>query len=314
MSITITQIQYVLALHEKGSFSEAADYCHITQSTLSTMVKKLENEIGFQLFDRKSKPIKLTNEGKALITQCRITQNEYSNLLHSIDELKKKYSGTLKIGVIPTIAPFLLPLFLDQLVTRYPEVNFIISELTTQHLIDDIESRELDIGILSLPITNKKLIQRNLYCEDFLVYDTRMKKPSKEKHYAIEEIDTSRLWLLEEGHCMTHQIEHICQLKSRRKINGNLVYKSGSILSLLELVNQNGGITLLPRLATSKGHLFNGDYFFTIADPIPVRQIGIISHPNFFKRGLLSQIESIIIESVQPYLIKNTSVNVINPQ
>jgi len=195
MSISITQIQYVLALHEHGSFSDAADHCFVTQSTLSTMIKKLESQIGFQLFDRKSKPITLTNEGIGLINQFRLTNKEYGDLLHSIDALKEEYSGTLKIGIIPTVAPFLLPLFLGQVVSKYPDVSFIISESTTQHIVTDVKSRELDIGILSLPILDKTLIQSHLYSEDFLVYDTRDHGNTQGKHYAIDEIDHSRLWL-----------------------------------------------------------------------------------------------------------------------
>jgi len=314
MSISVTQIKYVLALSEKGSFSEAADHCFITQSTLSTMIKKLENEIGVQLFDRKSKPIRLTNEGLNLISQFKVINHEYINLLQSIDELKDEFKGTLKIGVIPTIAPFLLPLFLDKVVTKYPKINFIITESTTQNLISDIQDREIDIGILSLPIFEKNIIQKSLYSEDFLVYDTRQERVNKNKHYTIKDIDTSRLWLLEEGHCLTHQIKQICHLKKKRKLSGNLIYKSGSILSLLELVNLNHGITLLPRLATTKSRLFNQDYFYTLGDPTPVRDVGIISHPHFYKGSLLDLIESEIKMSVAPHLADIKSSRIIAPQ
>lgn len=312
VSISNSQINYVLALAKSGSFSKAAEQCHVTQSTLSTMVKKLENQLDLRLFDRKSKPITLTREGKLVIEQLKTINHEYENLKELIQETKEEFYGTLNIGIIPTVAPFLLPLFLDKMIASYPNVSFSVHEITTNEIISMIKARELDIGILSLPIKDKELNQRVLYQEDFLIYDASRTSSSKKK-YKIRDIDINRLWLLEESHCMTNQIEKICLLRKKRKVSSNLVYRSGSILSLLELVGMNQGITLLPRLATLRKNLLNPEFICDIERPLPVREIGIITHSNFVKKRLYNMIEKEIKAAVGPSLKSQKKVKIIKP-
>ena len=310
-SISTSQIKYIIELEKTGSFSKAAETCFITQSTLSTMIKKMEDQMGLIIFDRRSKPIQLTQEGRALIDQLKVIHHEFENLKELIQESKEEFHGSLKIGIIPTIAPFLLPLFLDKLVSNYPDVNFNIHEITTNDIARKIKLRELDIGILSLPIDGKEFKEIDLFKEDFLVYDAS--GHAGKKKYKINDIDLSRLWLLEEGHCLTNQIEKICHLRKKRKINNNLVYNSGSILSLLELVNMNKGITLLPRLATKINKLIKEEFICDMESPKPVRRVGMITHQNFAKKRFLDILEKEIKESVKPYLSKARKIKIINP-
>lgn len=312
-SISINQIKYVLALEKEGSFSRAADKCFVTQSTLSTMIKKLEDQMNLVLFDRKSKPISLTQEGKVLFEQLKLIHQEFENLQELIQETKEEFHGTFNIGIIPTLAPFLLPLFLSLLVEKHPKVNFRIDEITTNEIIDRIKKREMDVGILSLPIPDKDLTQKTLFFEDFLIYDTNQTTQSKNKKFKVEDIDINRLWLLEESHCLSNQIENICLLRNKRKLSNNLIYNSGSILSLIELVNMNKGITLLPKLATLNKSLINSKFIYKMENPLPVREIGFIMHPNFTKKRLLNVIESEIYNSVKPYLNSSKNVRVIKP-
>lgn len=313
-SISLNQIKYVLALEKEGSFSLAADKCFVTQSTLSTMIKKMEDQMNLVLFDRKSKPITLTREGKMLINQLQLIHQEYENLIELVQDTTEEFHGTFKIGIIPTIAPFLVPLFLNQLVQKHQNVNFSIDEITTNEIVDRIKKREIDIGILSLPINDKALTQKTLFYEDFLIYDANKSAASKKKKkFKIKDIDINRLWLLEESHCLSNQIENICHLRKKRKLDNNLVYNSGSILSLLELVNMNKGITLLPRLATLNENLINNDFIYKLESPLPVREIGIIMHPNFAKKRLLSVIEKAIKNAVKPFLKNTKNVRIIKP-
>jgi len=311
-SITLNQIKYVLALEKTGSFSLAADACFVTQSTLSTMIKKLESQLNLQLFDRKTKPIEMTPEGLALIDQFKVIHHEHDNLLELVQATNDVFQGTLKIGIIPTLAPFLLPLFLNKLVKNYPNTNFNINELTTEEITHRIRLRELDIGILSLPLSDSQLIQKTLFEEDFLLYDVRTASARPRRH-KITDIDVNRLWLLEESHCMTSQIEKICHLKARGNSNYNLEFISGSILSLLELVHMNQGLTLLPRLATLQKNLINPKYVSQLASPIPVREIGLITHANFTKKRLLKILEDEILKAVKPIFKKHSNSVVIKP-
>jgi len=312
ISISISQIKYVLALHKTGSFSKAAELCFITQSTLSTMIKKMEDQMGFKIFDRTSKPIPLTDEGHALIAQFKVLNHEFEVLEEIVQETKEEMYGTLSIGIIPTLAPFLLPLFLDKLVSTYKEIKFSIYEITTSEIIKRLKRRDLDIGILSTPIMDSSLTQKKLFTEDFMIYDAS-ENIKTSKRYKIKDIDISRLWILEESHCLTNQIGTICQLKKKRTIGNNLVFNSGSILSLLELVNSNKGITLLPRLATINKKLIDHKRVYKIETPVPAREIGIVTHPNFAKKRILSVLEKEILTSVKPKLGKGKNRKVINP-
>ncbi len=311
-SISITQIKYVLALEKTGSFSKAADMCFVTQSTLSTMIRKMEDQIDLKIFDRKSKPISLTQEGQMIIHRFKLISLEYENLIELIQDTKEEFHGTFKIGIIPTLAPFLLPLFLNEMVSKHPNINFSIDEITTNDIISRIKDREMDIGILSLPINDNELKEKELFLEDFLIYDANAPANSKKK-YKIKDIDINRLWLLEESHCLSNQIENICHLRKKREMNSNLVYNSGSILSLIEFVNMNKGITLLPRLATLSKNIINNKFIYKMEDPPPVRKIGIIMHPNFSKKKLLTMIETEINNAVKPILKISKKVRVINP-
>ncbi len=312
LSISISQVEYVLALHKTGSFSEAANLCFVTQSTLSTMIKKLENQFDYKIFERKSKPIVLTQEGKLLINQFKAIYSQFEQLEELVQETKDQMHGTLSIGIIPTVAPFLLPLFLDGLVSQYQNIKFSIFEITTNEIIQRIKNKELDVGILSIPITDKDLHQTTLYTEEFFVYDASAKNKSTKK-FKIEEIDLSRLWLLEESHCLSHQIDQICHLKKKRSISNNLSYNSGSLLSLLELVNINKGLTLLPKLAIRNEKLVNKKMVYSFKSPSPAREIGLVTHPDFVKKRILNVLESEIKKSVKPILNKNKKVFIVKP-
>ncbi len=311
-SISLSQVQYVLALHRTGSFSEAANACHITQSTLSTMIKKLEEQIDITLFDRKTKPIKLTAEGESLIDQFKVLYYEYDNLIEDIQETRTEYYGTFKIGIIPTLAPFLMPFILKNMVDSHQKVKFTVMEITTEEILKLLKLRELDVGLLSTPVIDETLIQNPLFAEDFLIYDATAVSTKKRK-YTVDDIDLSRLWLLEESHCMSFQIEKICHLKKSDNLDTNLIYKSGSILSLINLVEANNGLTLIPRIATLHKGILNSDYLHPIVSPSPAREVGTVTHPNFSKKQLLASLEEKVLSSVMPILRTVTDVKIINP-
>jgi len=311
-SISINQISYVIALEKTGSFSEAATLCSVTQGTFSTMIKKLEEQINMPLFDRKTKPIKLTKEGQLLISQFKVIHNEFENLVDMVTVANNEFFGSLKMGIIPTLAPFLLPLILPKLLKAHPNVEFEIYEITTNEIVSKLKLRELDVGVVSLPIKDEELIETSLFTEDFFVYDTRGYTHKKAK-YKISDIDVSRLWLLEESHCLSSQIGKICHLKKKQKSPSKLAFNSGSMLSLLELVNINQGITLLPRLATLQKQIVNQKYLYPLQSPVPVRDVGIITYRSFRKKRLSNLLKQQIISAVRPLLKKNRSYQVIDP-
>ena len=196
--MNIRQIEYVLAVAEQRHFETAAEQCFISQSTLSTMISKFEEEIGIPIFDRKRKPVEITNEGQIIIEQLRLINKNIDQLNQLADEMKGVVKGKLKIAVIPTIAPFLLPLFLKEFATQFPELIIEVREHTTQVIIEKLKKRELDLGILSTPLLDDDIEEYHLYDEPFVMFDTTGNYRAQLK---VEEIALDDLWLMEEGHC-----------------------------------------------------------------------------------------------------------------
>jgi LysR family hydrogen peroxide-inducible transcriptional activator len=298
--MNIQQIKYVIAVAELQSFGKAAERCFITQSTLSTMVARLEDELGVQLFNRKRKPITTTKEGKAILKQLTIIHKELDNLDEVVRGLKGESHGKINIGVIPTVAPYLLPLFLSDFVQKHPNLKFVISEVTTENIIKGLESRNLDIGILSTPLKHGSLLERPLYSEPFLLFDKSKKRTRK--YAKVQEIDCNRLWLLNEGHCLRTQVETICNLHNQRNDNLNLEYKSGTIDTLMKFVRINHAVTLLPYLATLDLPQEDLAYLHPIAAPQPAREISLVVHQHFAKKRILAAMHATIQATIAPLL------------
>lgn len=298
--MTRSQIEYILALEKLKNFRLAAEACFITQSTLSAMVAKFEDQVGLEIFNRKTRPLSITSNGEHIIKSLKSISREYQLFDETIYELKDIEIGELDLACIPTVAPYLYPKILNKISSKYEKVNFAIHELTTENIVSEIIAGNVDIGIVSIPLENKELTEYPLYEEDFLIYDYGSKL--KSKNYTVSDIDIERLWLLEEGHCMRNQVGKICELRQQKKINGNLVYSCGSIFTLIEMVKMNKGVTLLPRLAMIDNKQIDTNRVFNISQPVPSRKIGLITHKNFVKKELLKNLSAIIIDAIKPNL------------
>lgn len=300
--MNIQQFQYILAVAEYQHFELASEKCFITQSTLSTMISKFEDEIGVQIFDRKKKPVQLTNEGLLIIEQLKIITNTIDQLKELVKEVKGEIKGNLSISVIPTIAPFLLPLFLQNFASKFPDLNIKVREETTNEIIKKIKSRELDIGILSIPIDDKELIEIKLFDEPFVFYDS---KKVINKSISIKNLKMKNLCLMEEGHCMRTQVLQLCDINKKqigKKLN--FEYKAGSIDSLLRFVKVNDANTLLPYLAINDFTKSEKMHVSQFSFPVPYRTVGLVVHRHFVKKNLLEVLRKDIIDAVSSILLK----------
>lgn len=298
--MNIQQIEYVLAVAELKHFEQAAERCFVTQSTLSTMVSRLEKEIGIQIFDRKKKPVTITKEGWQLIEQMQIVSREIEQLNEQVKSIKGEIRGNLTISVIPTIAPFLLPLFLQDFAEKFPELKIEVREETTKEIVRQLKARELDIGIISIPVMDKELKEVSLYDERFVYYDTAS---SRSEQLLSEKLDRSKLCLLEEGHCMRTQIINLCDMNDQLLTNKlNFEYKAGSIDSLIRFVNSNGAATLLPYLSTLSLRNEEKKHLMEFLPPLPYRTVGLAVHRHFVKHRVLEELKSEILRKVSPLL------------
>lgn len=310
--MNIQQFQYILAVAEWRHFEQAAEKCFVTQSTLSTMIARFEDEIGIKIFDRRKKPVLITKEGELVISYLKNIHYHIEHLKVAVKELKGEIEGNLKIAVIPTVSPFLLPLFLQDFAKKYPSLQIEVSEQTTQNIISQLRNRTVDIGILSIPLHHEDLEETRLYDEPFLFFDAN--PGSKPK--SVSRKDTfDNLWLLEEGHCMRTQVLKLCEL-NKKKLNSslNIHYKAGSIDSLLRIVKANKGSTFIPYLASLDFPENHKKNIRTFEAPVPFRSIGLVTHPYFVKKKLIDLLKTEITEKVAPLLPKlPTKVKRMNP-
>ncbi len=301
--MNIQQFHYILAVAEHRHFEIAAEKCFVSQSTLSTMILKFEEETGITLFDRKQRPMEVTQEGKKIIERLKIITNEISQLNELVREIKGEVKGTLKIACIPTVAPFLLPLFLVDFANDHPDLKIEVKELTTDEIIRELKLRDLDIGIVSTPVEAAELNEYPLYDEPFVLYDT---SNNTSKEIAVSKIDMDNFWLMEEGHCMRSQVLEICS-KSNQSINSslNISFKANSIDSLIRFVKANNGSTLLPILATTHFSENELHYVRQLCPPLPYRTIGLLVHQNYPKKKILKLLQQQILSK----LSKENSLN-----
>ncbi len=300
--MNIHQFKYVLAVAEWKQFELAAERCFVTQSTLSTMIAKFEEELGMTVFDRKKKPVEITAEGHLILNRLKVILNEIDGMKEMVKELKGEVSGQLTIAVIPTVAPFLLPLFLQEFAATFPTLKISVREQTTNEIVRGLKNRDIDIGLLSVPLNEPELIEHALYDERFLFYDAGHKGHHKVK---VEEAADSNLCLLEEGHCMRTQVLSLCDIKEGAYASGlSFDYKAGSIDSLMRFVKANKATTLLPELATYNMAYQDKKHLREFKGAIPYRSIGLIVHRHFVKKKVLQSLSDAILKATDSILPK----------
>ncbi len=287
------QLEYILAIEAHGSFSKAAESQFISQPALSMMVQKLEEELDVKIFDRSKQPIQPTAAGRPVLDQARLIMREVARLHEITRQQREALAGELHIGIIPTLAPYLLPLFLKSFLEKYPAIHLKIYEYTTATIIDQLIKGHLDAGLLVTPLNHAMLNEIPLFHECFYVYAHE----EHAKNYLLpEDIDPDELWLLEEGHCLRSQILNLCEL--RRKSNAQLEFEAGSIDTLIKLVDHQGGVTILPELATRTLAREQKKRLRPFAPPVPVREVSLVIHRDFVKQSLIQALRLAILEEL----------------
>ena len=310
---SLTQLEYLLAVDKHRHFGRAAAACNVSQPTLSMQLQKLEEEYEVTFFDRSKQPILPNPEALPLIEQARVILREYSKLKHMTEDSATSLSGEFKLGIIPTVAPYLLPRFLGGFATANPKVNLVIRELTTPQIIDALDRDEIDAGILATPMEVATLDERPLYYEPFYLYTSKNHPLSKLKSVSEEDLTANGVWLLTEGHCLRTQVLRLCSARKSSGVFKNVSLESGSMEMLIELIDQGHGYTLLPALAA---HLISDEkksQLKEIKSPIPTREISLVYRRTQYKQHILRAISE-SIKQVLPkevYAKRSQQLNVI---
>lgn len=297
LNFSLTQIEYVLAVHKTGHFAKAADLCSVTQPTLSMQIKKLEDDLGVTLFDRSKKPILLTKVGEVLIEQLQSVLYEskkVETLIHFAQ--KKGIEGDLTVGVIPTIAPYLLPLLLPSVSKMFPRLRLKFKEMQTQKIVEALEVDEIEVGILALPIDLPRIYELSIYFEPFYVLCGDRHELSHHKKIKSSNLKSQDVWLLEEGHCFRNQVMELCSIKKNEKSQSQFDFESGSLETLKNIVGSFGGYTLLPALASEK--LSETVKAIPFERPIPSREVGLVYRRAHFKSELIEALADAILKAL----------------
>ena len=301
--MTLQQFEYIVALDTYRHFVTAADHCFVTQPTLTLQVKKLEDEIGIQIFDRSRYPLTPTPAGEKIILKARQILREMKQMKEIISDSKDNISGEYRVGIIPTLAPYLLPLVLGEFVNKYPEISLVINELESETIIDYLKTDLLDIGILVTPLEENNIREIPLFQEPFLIYASDQNPLFKLKKVRPEDVTTEGLWLLNKGHCFRNQVLNICNKRDVPSAFRGIVYESGSIETLKNLVKSNVGYTLVPELAVT--HEIENPMVKRFTDPQPAREVSIVVHNSFSKETLLVKLREEILAKIPDRFIKS---------
>lgn len=304
MKATISQLEYIIALDTYRHFGKAADKCFITQPTLSMQINKLEENLGVKIFDRSRHPVVPTELGVILLEQARRVVNEARKMEELIEDQKSEVAGDLRIGIIPTIAPYLIPLFATSFMKNYPAINIQVEELLTSATLQKVKDESLDVGIVVGPVEDPSIREIPIYYEKFLAY---AHKTPIEKGQVVSgaDLELGELWLLNEGHCFREQVLNICQ---NRNMDNILNYQSGSLEALKRMVDKQGGITLLPELATLDLSEQDKEKLHTFKRPTPFREVSLVMKRDFLKRRLIESLQKEIINNL-PESLKNRDEN-----
>ena len=309
--MTIIQLEYLLSVANHGSFSLAAKTCFVTQPTLSMQIQKLEEELGLKIFDRTKKPLLITEAGKEILEQAKVILAESNRMQEIVTDFQGKISGRLRIAILPTIAAYLLPMFVPSFTKKHRDVILQTEELTTEEILIRLNKDSLDAGIVATPLDEKGINEIPLFEEKMFAYVSPKHPWSKLKSICLDDIKLHELWLLKEEHCFRSQALQICNSNISPNNHTNFVFESGSLETLKRLVEEYNGITILPELATLSLSAKQRKLLKPFRRKHPHRQISLITSRHYIKKQLLNALKEEIIKKLPKQFHNNHSNEVV---
>lgn len=303
--MTLTQLEYIVAVFKTRHFGKAAESCNVTQPTLSMQIQKLEEQLKVTIFDRTKNPIAPTQEGIVILEQAKKILHEQKRLFSIIDENKKELTGDFHLAVIPTLSPFIIPLFVMNFTHKYPKVNLQITENKTEEIIELLKNDDIDAGILVTPLHSKQIFEKVLYYEPFHLFVSKEHPFCKKDHIKQEELDLNEIWLLNKGNCFRDQVLNICAKRNLQNIHNPVNFESGNFETLKNMVLQGSGYTLLPHMAVQQLTPEQKKLVRPFTKPIPTREVSLVCSQNTIKQRILNALE----EEIKAVVPKDLSLS-----
>ena len=296
--MTLQQLEYIIAVDNYRHFVKAADSCGITQPTLSSMIRKLEEELDVVIFDRNSHPVRPTIAGEEVLRQARMVVYHAKQLQETSLSEKKRASGNIHIGITPTIAPYIIPKLFHR-VNDNPDITMQASELRRNVLIDKLKNAELDMAIMSCPHEVEGLLSVPLYREKFFAYVSPSDPLYQQESICSRTMPSERLWALKHEISFQLQVSEFCDQESQR----SLLYESGSVATLLHIVNENEGFTIIPELHIPMIREEHRCNLRPLVDPVPVRNVSLFIRNDYVREALLNFVVNAIKTIVPEHMI-----------
>lgn len=288
--MTLQQMEYIVALDTYRHFVRAAESCGVSQSTLSTLLKKLEEELDLIIFDRDAHPLRPTPAGEKVISQARVILFNVHQLREMTLSERQLSGGDLNIAVIPTVAPYVVPKLFKRLGKDHPEIHPHIFELQTPEILGKLSRAEIDMAIMATPLEKPNLLEVPLYYEKLVMYVSPDEPLYEKESVRSHEIPSDHLWMLKEGHCLRNQVLNLCE-----KVSGyKAIFEAGSIDTLVKIVDENGGYTVIPELHVDLLSDYQKKNIKPLVDPEPVREVSIVIRNDFVKERMLNDVASAV--------------------
>ena len=300
--MTLQQMEYIVAVYRVRHFAKAAEMCGVTQPTLSAMIQKLEKELGVKIFERSSQQVTPTAIGKLVVEQAWKVISRANKIKDIIAEKEHSLSGTFKIGILPTIAPYLLPRFFTKLEKQNPDIDFHIIEMKTAEIKKALTRGEIDAAIAVRLDELEIYEQTSIYYEQFIAYVAKNDPLFSHENIKTSDLSNEFLWLLDEGHCFRDQLVKFCNLKSATESKSK--YSLGSIETFMRMVESGQGVTFIPELAISQLSESQKELVRPFAIPIPVRDVVLLTTKNFVRHSIANLIIDSIKKNVPQSMLK----------
>ena len=263
------QLRYVVAVAHAGNFSRAAEQCHVSQPSLSQQIQKLEEELGERLFDRMKREVKLTPHGESFLRRAVRVLEEVDTAKREAKDATDLLRGTVTLGVLPTIAPYLLPEVITEYMEKYPRVEIVLQEDTTVHLLKLLVACEIDFALASQPIRDARLEVRELFSEELLLALPADHPLTRKRTVSASDLEGEALIVMKEGHCLGDQVLNFCD---RSDLHPNISFRSAQLETIQSLVCAEMGLSLIPAMAAKPGQRSVPQYR-SFSSPRPTRKI-----------------------------------------
>jgi LysR family hydrogen peroxide-inducible transcriptional activator len=306
--MTIQQLEYIIAVDNYRHFAKAAEACFVTQPTLSMMIQKLEDELEVKIFDRMVQPVVPTAIGKKIIKQAHTSIYHFNQIKELINNEKDILVGDFRLGIIPTIATYLVPELLKFVGESDSGINLMMQEIPTSVMVEHIVNGKIDGGLAATPLKNPLLLEIPIYYEKFYAYISPEDKTFDDEEIDLGDVDIRRLWLLDNIHCLRGQVESLCKRKKENEQRRTANYESGSLDTLINIVDYNGGLTIIPEMTAMGLPEEKQNNLRKIKDDVSVREISMVVSCNFVRQKMAGAITEMIKKTV-PKSMQNPALS-----